>query len=91
MRQTYVELENSNIIPQNRESTQNYRKTTNVSRRYNSFSSGTKSEHRVESIGSLKTGYNGNAANLGNKKIPSFTPERISLMREIWTQQIDKK
>ena len=26
MRQTYVELENSNIIQQNRETTQNYRK-----------------------------------------------------------------
>ena len=51
-----VKLENSNIIPQkiDRETTQIHRKTSNVSRRYNS-SSGTKSKHRVESIRSLNT------------------------------------
>ena len=57
-----VELENSNIIPQkiNRETTQNHRK--NIQRfeeiqlpRDNSSSSGTKSQHRVESIRSLNT------------------------------------
>ena len=53
-------------------------KTTNVSRRCNS-SSGTKSKHRVESIGSLKTGNNGkiNAANLRNQKIHPFTAKRM--------------
>ena len=30
MRQTYVEQENSNIIPQNRETTQNHRKNDHV-------------------------------------------------------------
>ena len=57
-------------------------KTTNVSRRYNSSSSGTKSKHRVESMGSLKTGNNGqnNTANLRNQKIHLFTAKRISLL-----------
>ena len=57
-------------------------KTTNVSRRYNSSSSGIKCKHRVESIGSLKTGNNGkiNAANVRNQKIHPFTAKRISLL-----------
>ena len=58
MRQTFnVELENSNIIPQkiNRKLQKITEKTTNVSRRYNSFSSGTKSKHIVEGIQSLNT------------------------------------
>ena len=76
----YVELENSNIIPQDRETYKITDKTTNVSRRYNSSSSGTKSKHTVENIGSLKTGNNGkiNAANLRNQKIHPFTAKRIS-------------
>ena len=43
-------------------------KTTTVLKRYNPSSSGTKSKHNVESIGSLKTGSNGiiNAVNLRN-------------------------
>ena len=59
-------------------------KTTNLSRRYNSSSSGTKSKHRVESMGSLKPGTNGqnNAANLRNQKIHPFTAKRISLMNK---------
>ena len=67
--------------------------TTNVSRRYNSSSSGTKSKHRVESIGSLKTGNNGkiNATNLRNQKIHPFTAKRISLLREFLTKHIDRK
>ena len=45
MRQTYIELENSNIIPQNRKKIHKITEiTTDVSRRYNS-SSGTKGKH----------------------------------------------
>ena len=59
MRQIYIELENSKIIPQNKKLHKISEITTNVSRRYSSSSLGIKSKHRVESIGSLKTGKNG--------------------------------
>ena len=84
VRQTDLDLENSNIIPQNRDTAQNHAHThTNVSRRYNFSSSGTKSKHRVESSGSLKTGNNGKCSPLRNQKIHSFTGKRISLLSRV--------
>ena len=54
---------------------QNHR-YNNHSRRINSFSSGTKRKHRVESKMSLKTGNEKNIDNLGNQKIHPFTAKR---------------
>ena len=52
-------------------------KTTNISSGYNSFSSGTKSKHRVETIGSLKTGNNEKCSQF--KKPENTSAKRISL------------
>ena len=85
MRQTYIELENSNIIPQDRETTQNHKQNNQRFEEYNS-SSGTKSKHRVESIGSLKTGNNGkiNAVSLRNHSQWKESLYWVSHMLMLW-------
>ena len=55
VRQTYVELENSNIIPQNRETTQNHRKNNQRFEEIQLLFFRDKKKHRVEK---KKTGNN---------------------------------